>query len=113
MARAATLLPVSSEDDGNVIYFMAGNPEVHRILQSWGIPDTEVFRDVSVQFKVSCILADLVVQSASHYYESDITRKVADDHVALYHHGIAVFAVNSHVGDFYADREASAAGGRP
>ena len=96
-----------SADEEHVIFFTAGNPEVHRLLRTAGRSDEMIYEDVSAAFRVDCILGDLVLQSSSNYYESDITRRLGHDYQLLFDRGIAEFVIRKDHGDFVTDREAA------
>ncbi len=104
------LFPIFNEDDEHVVFFTAGNPEVHRILISFGRSEEQIFHDVARSFRVSCILADLVLQSSSNYYESNITRRLVQSFLPLFYRGLAQFVIRKDHGDFYTDREAAREG---
>lgn len=95
------------ETDEHILFFTAGNPEVHRILRSFGVPEERIFAEVDKLLRISCLLADVVLQSSSNYYESSITRKVTKDNLPLFHEGVARFVVSQDYGDFHTDREAA------
>jgi hypothetical protein len=94
-------------DEEHVIFFTAGNPEVHRLLRARGRTDADIYEDVSTSFRIDCILGDLVLQSSSNYYESDITHRLGQDYQIFFCRGIAQFVVRMDYRDFITDREAA------
>jgi hypothetical protein len=97
----------SCVEEEHIVFFTAGNPEVHRLLRAMGRSEEAIYQDVSKSFRVASILGDLVLQSSSNYYESNVTRRLARDYELLFQHGIAQFVIRKDYHDFVTDREAA------
>jgi len=96
-----------SPAEEHIVFFVAGNPEVHRILRLAGRSDEQIYESVSSAFRVACILGDLVLHSSSTHYESTITRRLRDEYHLLFRAGVSRFVVREDLRDFATDLDSA------
>lgn len=103
-------ISINIDDKEHIVFFTGANPEVQRILLASGKTEQEIYPEIAKSFRVTCLLADLVLQSSSNYYEVSIAKRLVRDYRPLFSKGIAVFVIRKDHGDFYTDRHSACSG---